>query len=174
MALNDFRLELLLQQLLLLLSRSLREFDFLLWPLIDGIGCMRCMDSVILVGGVLKLLFDDKLVALFEREHSAAVDVMRVACDFMLPSRVILKLDIVGSLILDGGGGGGATGNTTVVCIPFIFSVDCNRQSSDDVGKSGSVDRQCVTTFLLLLLCDEFHAVADGDSGLVIPNAKRF
>lgn len=173
--LNDFRLELLLLQLLLLLSRSLRELDFRLWPLIDGTGCMRCLDSVRLFGGVLKLLFDDKLVALFEREQSGAVDVMRVVCDLMLPSRVIVILDIVGSVILDGGGGGGGTtGITTLACIPLKFSVDCNRQSSDDVGKSASVDRQCVTTFLLLLLCDEFHAVADGDIGLVIPNAKRF
>lgn len=109
------------------------------------------------LGGVFRLLFEDKLLTLFEREHSGGI----VRVDLTLPSRTILMLAPSFEII-------------AVVCdIPAIFSLDCSKQSSDEVGKSASVDRQWLT-HLLLLLCGEFQAVDDGDIGLLIPNAKRF
>lgn len=151
----------LLLLLLLLSCFSFRD-DFRVWPLIDGIGCIRDKGSPIpLFGGVLKLLLEHKLLALFEREHTGGI----FRFDLILPSRVIPLLMLVFSFKTI----------AVVVCIPTRFSLDCSRQSSDDVGNSASVDRQWIT-LLLLLLCGEFHAVddVDDDIGLLIPNAKRF
>lgn len=107
-------------------------------PLVDGTACSRCIESLMLFGGVFKLLFDDKLVALFDRV-------------------VFTQLSVV----------------LATTCMAARFSLDRRRQSSDEVGRRASVERQCAK-FLLLLFCGEYHDVGDAPSGLLMPNAKRF